>query len=294
MNFVATFIRETKELFPDFVLWGVLPLIPFIIAEQWRPVGKAPGFRDYSMNVFISLLGSFLSIPFGILAGLWSGELRHLLPWKPLSVTFHSIDGVPIVGPVLAVLAMIFVPLFIHDCWFYWSHRLEHKIPLLWEFHKIHHSDERMNVSTWARDNFLQNSWRAFFSVFTLGMLVDLDLTEAGQAALYSTLFLSGLSMLYHSAIRVQLPWLDHILVTPQVHRIHHSVDVEHHNSNFADALPVFDIIFGTFNRPQKDEFPMTGLGIESPPPRSFWSAQFAPFIVAARWLFPRRETGTT
>jgi Fatty acid hydroxylase superfamily len=103
---------------------------------------------------------------------------------------------------------MIFVPLLIHDCWFYWSHRIEHKVPILWEFHKLHHSDEQMNASTWARDHFLQESWRAFFSVFTLGLIVDLHLAEAGKAALYSTTFLIGMSMFYHSAIRVRLPWL--------------------------------------------------------------------------------------
>ena len=42
-----------------------------------------------------------------------------------------------------------------------------------------------------------------------------------------------------------RLPWLDRILVTPQVHRIHHSIDAVHHNRNFADALPIFDIVFG-------------------------------------------------
>jgi hypothetical protein len=47
-------------------------------------------------------------------------------------------------------------------------------------------------------------SWRAFFSVFTLGLIIDLHLAEAGKAALYSTTFLIGLSMFYHSAIRVR------------------------------------------------------------------------------------------
>ena len=105
----------------------------------------------------------------GIVAGLWSSRLRHMLPWTPISFTFHRLDGVPFVGHGLTIVAMIMAPLFIHDCWFYWSHRIEHKVPILWEFHKIHHSDERMNTSTWARDHFLQESWRSFFSVFTLG-----------------------------------------------------------------------------------------------------------------------------
>jgi sterol desaturase/sphingolipid hydroxylase (fatty acid hydroxylase superfamily) len=169
MSFSQILINSIKEMFPGFLIWAVLPMIPFIIAEQWWPVGAAPRLRDYGTNVLISLSTAFLSLPLGIAAGLWSGQLRHLLPWKPVSFTFNSIGALPVVGPGLEILAMIVAPLFIHDFWFYWSHRIEHKVPILWEFHKIHHSDELMNTSTWARDHFLQESLRAFFSVFTLG-----------------------------------------------------------------------------------------------------------------------------
>jgi len=172
---------------------------------------------------------------------------------------------------------MIFVPLVLHDLWFYWAHRLEHRVPLLWAFHKLYHSDELMNTSTWARDHFLQAAWTAFFPAFTLGLIFDLRLADAGKAALYSNLFLMAMSLFYHSAIRAQLPWLDRILVTPQVHRIHHAVDPAYHNRNFADALPIMDILFGTYHRPAKNEFPQTGLGPDFPAPRSIWSAQFGP-----------------
>jgi sterol desaturase/sphingolipid hydroxylase (fatty acid hydroxylase superfamily) len=260
-------------------------MVPFIVAEQLHPAGTRPRLRDYGTNLLISISTVYLSLPLGISAALCSSKLRHLLPWKPLSCSFHSIAGIPLVGPGLEFLAMIFVPLFIHDCWFYWSHRIEHRLPALWEFHKLHHSDELMNTSTWARDHFLQESWRAFFSVFTLGLFVDLKLAEAGKAALYSTMFLVGLSMFCHSAIRIQLPWLDYIVVTPQVHRIHHSVRPEHHNKNFADVLPVFDLVFGTFERSKRDEFPATGLGPQSRAPRSLFAAQIGPLVAVGRLL---------
>jgi sterol desaturase/sphingolipid hydroxylase (fatty acid hydroxylase superfamily) len=283
MSFVDTLVVSVKGSFPGVVYWLLLPLIPFIVAEQLRPVGKAPKFRDYWLNILISLSTAYLSLPSGIAAGLWSGKLRHVLPWKPLSFSLHHLGTVPLIGPGLKVLAMVFIPLFIHDCWFYWSHRIEHRVPLLWEFHKIHHSDELMNTTTWARDHFLQESWRAFFRVFTLGLFIDLQMREAGEVALYSTMFLVGLSMFYHSAIRIQLPWLDYILVTPQVHRIHHSVRAEHHNRNFADVLPIFDLVFGSFERPKREEFPETGLGSELTTPRSLFAAQFGPLLAAVR-----------
>jgi sterol desaturase/sphingolipid hydroxylase (fatty acid hydroxylase superfamily) len=293
MSFLQVLIASMKGSFPGVVYWLLLPLIPFIAAEQLRPVGKAPKFRDYWLNILISLSTAYMSLPLGIAAGLWSGKLRPLLPWKPFSFSFHLLGAVPLIGPGLEALAMVLIPLFIHDCWFYWSHRIEHKVPLLWEFHKIHHSDELMNTTTWARDHFLQEGWRAFFRIFTLGLFIDLTMREAGQAAMYSTMFLVGLSMFYHSAIRIQLPWLDYILVTPQVHRIHHSVRAEHHNRNFADVLPIFDLVFRTFERPKREEFPATGLGSESPVPRSLFAAQFGPVIAAFRLLRPaNRDTG--
>lgn len=290
MTFIQALMSSLRDMFPGVLIFSVVPLIPFIIAEQIWPVGAAPRLRDYGMNVLIGLSSAYLALPLGIAAGLWSIPLRHLLPWQPMSFTFQSIGAIPVVGPALEVLAMIFVPLVIHDLWFYWSHRLEHRIPALWAFHRIHHSDERMNTSTWARDHFLQTGWRSFFSIFTLGLIVDLDLKEAGKAAFYSNLFLMGLSMLYHSAIRVRLSWLDRIVVTPQVHRIHHAVDATYHNRNFADALPVFDIIFGTYRRPACGEFPGTGLGSEFPAPRSIWSAQLGPLAALVRMMLPQRR----
>jgi len=283
VTFTQTLLSSLKGMFPDVLIFSLFPMIPFIVAERVWPVGQVPRFRDYGMNVLINLSTACLSLPLGIAAGLWSSQMRHVLPWTPFAFTFHNIGAVPVVGPALELLAMILVPLIIHDSWFYFAHRLEHRVSLLWEFHKIHHSDENMNTSTWARDQFLQESWRAFFAIFTLGLIVDLDLSDAGKAALYSNLFLMCLSMFYHSAIRVQLPWLDHIFVTPQVHRIHHAADPAYHNKNFADALPLFDILFGTYHRPGKDEFPATGLGSEFPAPRSLWSAQFGPVIAVGR-----------
>jgi sterol desaturase/sphingolipid hydroxylase (fatty acid hydroxylase superfamily) len=293
VTFTQILLNSIKGMFPSLLVWFVLPLIPFIIAEQIWPVGKAPRWRDYGMNLLISLSTVFLSLPLGIAAGMSSARVRHLLPWKPISFSFHNIGAIAFAGPPLEILAMIFVPLVLHDFWFYWSHRIEHRVPVLWAFHKLHHSDEVMNTSTWARDHFLQSAWRAYFSVFTLGMIVDLDLTEAGKAALYSNMFLAGLSLFYHSAIRVRLPWFDRILVTPQVHRIHHSIDPQHYNKNFADALPIFDILFGTYHHPDKEEFPATGLGTEFPAPRSIWSAQLGPLLAVGKMLLPRRKVRT-
>src|SRR5262249_41141525 len=147
MSFLQILTASLKGMFPGLLYWLVLPMIPFIVAEQLRPVGAAPRLRDYWVNVLISISTAYLSLPLGIAAAVCSSKLHHLLPWKPLSWSFHRLAAVPLVGPGLEVAAMILVPLFIHDSWFYWSHRIEHRMPVLWEFHKLHHSDELMNTS---------------------------------------------------------------------------------------------------------------------------------------------------
>jgi len=224
-------------------------------------------------------------------------RLRALLPWQPLSLHLDGIGHVPWAGPALRPAIMVLVALLLHDLWFYWAHRTLHRVPFLWELHKLHHSDDRMNCSTFARDQFLQATWTTFFPILTLGLLVDLDLRAAGKAALYSNMFLVGWTMFSHSAMRVRLPWLDRILVTPQVHRLHHSVDPAHYNSNFVDALPIVDILFRTYRRPGTDEFPATGLP-DCPAPRSPWAAQLAPLRSAGRALrsspgYPRSRRGS-
>src|SRR5689334_5607293 len=132
---------------PSIVVFSVLAIIPFAVVEQIWPAGRRPTVSEYFTNVLVGISGLILSYPFGVLAGLWSEHVRDHLPWHAISPSFAVIGGVPAVGPVLQVLAMTVVALVLHDGWFYFSHRLEHRVPLLWEFHKIHHSDENMNAS---------------------------------------------------------------------------------------------------------------------------------------------------
>lgn len=276
MNILEATAQAAHETLIAVVALPVM-LLPFILAEQIWPAERRPGWRNYGLNILIAMSTLYLALPAGVAAGSASAALRTFLPWQPIALSYASLTAIPAVGPMLEVMAMIALPLILHDAWFYWAHRIEHKVPFLWEFHKLHHSDEVMNCSTYARDHFLQAAWIAIFPAFTLGLLFDIDAAQAGQAALWSSLFLTLLSMFYHSAIRVRLPWLDRILVTPQVHRIHHSADPAHHDRNFADVFPLMDILFGTYHRPGRDDFGPTGLGADEPSPRTLWQAQASP-----------------
>lgn len=285
MQFVQEWIDGMQRMTP-FVLSMPLLLIHFIIAEQLRPAERRPRARDYVFNILLGITTVYITFPLSIAVGMASSLLRPLLPWAPLAISLDALAALPVIGSALQILVIVLVSFFLHDLWFYWAHRLEHRIKFLWEFHKIHHSDELINAATFARDHFLQAVWVGLWPAFTIGIVFDLSPLQGGVAGLMSGLALTLLSMFYHSAIRVQLPWLDRVVVTPQVHRIHHSVDPAHHNCNFADALPIFDIVFGTYRRPERDQFPSTGLGPADQTPSSIWRAQYEPVAAVVRTWF--------
>lgn len=284
MIFFQHVLASFRHLLPVFLVSQLL-LIPFIALEQWRPAGPRPRVGDYALNVLIAFTTLALSLPLGMAAGVGGVMARGALHLRPLGFSVHGLGSIPIAGGVLEIAAALLASLVLHDLWFYWAHRLEHATPFLWEFHKLHHSEERMNATTWARDHFLQVVWRQVFPTFTVGLVLDLDVREAGAAGLYAALVTSLLSMFYHSGVRLRLSWLDRVLVTPQVHRLHHSIDPKHHNRNFADFLPIFDIVFGTYRPPARDEFPSTGLGSGYAAPRGVFAAQWRPLAGAAQVL---------
>src|SRR5438477_5241301 len=110
MIFLQTLTASVKGSFPGIVYWLLLPLIPFIVAEQLRPVGRAPRFRDYWPNILISLSTAYMSLPLGIAAGLLSEQLRPLLPWKPLSFSFRDFGTLPVLSPQLQIVSLVSIP----------------------------------------------------------------------------------------------------------------------------------------------------------------------------------------
>lgn len=255
------------------------------------PVVKIPA-KAYLANFLAAVAAMAIGIPLSFLTGglgVWAAQATGL----QLDLIRPDQIGIGVAGvdQLLRVLAMIFVPLAVYDFWLAFSHRLEHHVPVLWDVHKVHHSDRWMNPLTVFRDHFLQGHWRHFFSMLTIGLFVDLDFKQGGQAAVYSQLFLFAWAALCHSNIRIELPWLDRILVTPQYHRIHHSVQPEHVDRNFADVFPIFDRLFGSQVLPKRGEFPETGL-TSGERIDGIWGIVVAPLVAwygRLRGLFGRR-----
>lgn len=133
----------------------------------------------------------------------------------------------------------------------YYQHRLFHAVPLFWKFHRLHHTDLEVDVTTGVRfhtlEMFLSMLIKSFF-ILLLG---------APPAGVFLFEFLLNASSLFnHSNVRLPL-WLDKtlrlLIVTPDMHRVHHSVVPAEANSNFGFNLSVWDRFLGTY-RPQPKE----------------------------------------
>lgn len=127
----------------------------------------------------------------------------------------------------------------------YVAHRALHASPLLWRFHRIHHSDPFVDVTTTYRTHPVETIWRFLFvtvPVWVLGI--------PATAVVIQRLLQASNGVLQHSNVRLWPP-LDRILslvfVTPNVHEIHHSRELAETNSNYGNVLTIYDRLLGTF-----------------------------------------------
>ena len=166
----------------------------------------------------------------------------------------------------------------------HWAqHFLMHKVPVLWEFHKVHHSQREINFFTNHRVHFLDH---LLFHLIAILPFLFLSF-EIPQIYLIMV-FLRWHPLLIHANIRTNLGPFKYVLVTPQSHRVHHSFAPEHHDMNYGCVLSVWDHLFGTQVR-DYDVYPETGLHAPFPNEQDYrWWA--VPFLPVLQTIYPFRE----
>ena len=158
------------------------------------------------------------------------------------------------------------------DLYKYWMHRLSHIIPLLWRMHSFHHSAEAITFVTGFRHHWLERVVNdAFFPFFAIVFHVPPEVVLAGNVIYFLP---DGCA---HLNVRFSLGRFVMWVNSPEYHRIHHSTQPEHFDTNFAALLPLWDIVFRTAWRPARGEWPATGLP-EGEKPRSVWEGVIWPF----------------
>ena len=136
------------------------------------------------------------------------------------------------------------------DCWTYWWHRANHAVPFLWRFHSMHHSDPAMDVSTATRFHLGEV---AISAALRMGLVLLVGI-ELHVIAVYELMLLLS-TQFHHSNIALPATAdriLRSVLVSPNMHKVHHSKVRAEMDSNYTSVLSVWDRLFGSF-RPADD-----------------------------------------
>jgi sterol desaturase/sphingolipid hydroxylase (fatty acid hydroxylase superfamily) len=187
----------------------------------------------------------------GILQALIIATYVSLLKWG----YEHYCSGLTItyVNHYPGWTKFLFVVLLL-DLLMWLQHYLNHKVPLLWEFHKIHHSQQKLNFFTDFRYHVLEYIVRQ-----TVVVIPFLILNVDRPKTVVFVFLHSWYTRFYHGNIRTNLGPLRYILVTPQSHRVHHSPEKRHCDTNFASLFCVWDFLFHTQYK-GFDEYPAAGI----------------------------------
>lgn len=146
--------------------------------------------------------------------------------------------------PAAAKFIFVFV---LFDMWMYWWHLANHHLELLWRFHRAHHSDTEMDTTTALRFHPGELILSTFFRLPVV-MLIGMSFS---QLVLFEVL-LNVSTLFHHSNLAVPEKWdrmLRTVIVTPNMHRVHHSVEMSETNSNFTSLLSVWDRVFRSFRK---------------------------------------------
>ena len=139
----------------------------------------------------------------------------------------------------------VLLALLVLDLAIYLQHVMFHAVPALWRLHRMHHTDLDIDVTTGSRFHPIE---------IVLSMLIKmgvvLALGPAPAAVVLFEVLLNGAALFNHGNIRLPQQadrWLRLVLVTPDMHRVHHSIYAQETNSNFGFNVPWWDRLFGTY-----------------------------------------------
>ncbi len=242
----------------------ILPLIVITLLYNLAVEGLIPHrltlpSRPYSRDTLFTVFNIFVTAKYG--------ELLLVALLAPLAEKYlagKTVFDTASLGPLWLQAAGAML---LNELIRYWAHFAQHKIPALWKFHAIHHSvGEIYSLNTFYShplDYFIRNS-TAWPVIFLLGFSPD--------AVLLATAFVTIGGVFSHSRADLNHGWLNYVFSTNQLHRWHHSVEINESDRNFGVCICLWDLVFGTHYLPKDREVPAaTGLHAEHPAvPRSF------------------------
>ena len=211
------------------------------------------GWRECSLRKVLGLSGTVRNDLFALLLN-YSGIGNYIALLMTFALIYFPVKhlrGV-IEAPLLQfdnLLVAGLLYILLADFSMYWFHRLAHRWSTLWTVHAYHHSASDMTILSGGREHPL------VFPLISVWMLLPMALLAPQQEAgwLLVVLVLTRIhGLLIHSNIISDWGWFGrYVLVSPAMHRVHHGVANEFHNSNYGSLLTVWDHLFGTWKDPR-------------------------------------------
>lgn len=189
--------------------------------------------------------------------------LRVLFPTAAIGVALAAeVHGWGLFNTfALPLWLAIIISIVLMDLAIYLQHVLVHAVPVLWRLHRMHHSDLDYDLTTGARFHPIE-------IIFSMGLklMVVSALGAPAIAVLIFEVTLNAMAMFNHANVRLPIG-MDRVLrlalVTPDMHRVHHSVKIKETNSNFGFSLSWWDRLFGTYKAQPDDGHEGMTIGIE-------------------------------
>jgi sterol desaturase/sphingolipid hydroxylase (fatty acid hydroxylase superfamily) len=234
-------LQSLETAFRAKLVLPVVLLAVFWLWETWHPFfGRRDGrLRHAAHNLALALANTVvLAFTVGtatVAVCAWTGRQQ----WGLLHVWPAAEPLGQLAEPLRFALALVLL-----DAWMYVWHRANHVIPLLWRFHRMHHSDSRMDVTTATRFHLGEHLGGA---ILRLG-LIPLAGLGIWHIVVYEMLVIA-ITQFHHADISLGRfdRWLRLLIVTPDMHKMHHSRWQPETDSNYSTVLSVWDRLAHTF-----------------------------------------------
>ena len=220
---------------PEILRLGIfmLLLVVLLLLQYWFPrrsLSRSRWRGRVNNLVLVGMGNGLIALSIGLAALAQGGEGFGLLQ-------VLGLDGLP----------LILIGIVLLDCAIYWQHRLFHTVPLLWRIHRVHHSDAEFEVTTAVRFHPFELLLSYLIKVALVLLLgVNAITVVAFEIVLFSTALFSHSNLHLPPGVSKAVRLL---IVTPDMHRIHHSQIHKEHNSNYGFSFSIWDRIFASYTR---------------------------------------------
>ncbi len=293
IDFLDSFVNPNKRVFWLYLLSSLLISFTYLcIYKKERRVNMSKklwlhssAILDYKYYVLAIFIKALLIIPL-----VFSAKEVALFTYEYLVENFEytRVHGFSHIQVMFMFTCTLFI---VSDFSRYWLHRIMHSIPILWEFHKVHHSAKVLTPITFYRIHPIENLLFGFRYALSAGVVSGVFIYLFGAMIgvvdilgvnIFLFIFSLAGSNLRHSHIKIMyFHLLENIFISPYQHQIHHSSKYPH--KNYGGYLAIWDKVFGTLIYSKDVKTIRFGVAVESF--QTLSNILFTPFISSYKLL---------